>query len=332
MIQPEAFDAFYKDARTRLLLQTYALTGDLPAARSAVRDSFIVTWHHWRKVQRLPDPEAWVRPHAWAQAQRRHTARIWHRDKSLDPEAKATFDALGKLSLPQRKALVLDRFTTLPLSRACPRARGSAGGGRADDRAATEKFVEQRDVGGRPRCRSCSSQLACAGRGRPVAARLDPAARRGRPPPYPHHRRRRRRGRGRRRHRHRRQRLDAGGPARGERPGAGRVERRRPRPMRRPTSPPTGCSSADELGLYLDGPAGAPPRPSTTAAATAGWRPASRSATPTRRGLDAGPHLRDHPAQGRAGDVGGAVRRAVRRRTGRRAVPGTGWCAGTAGA
>ena len=39
---PDEFDAFYKDARERLLMQTYALTGDLPAARSAVRDAFLV--------------------------------------------------------------------------------------------------------------------------------------------------------------------------------------------------------------------------------------------------------------------------------------------------
>ena len=56
MIQPDEFDAFYKRTRTRLLLQTYALTGDLPAARAAVRDSFIVTWHHWRKVNHIVHP------------------------------------------------------------------------------------------------------------------------------------------------------------------------------------------------------------------------------------------------------------------------------------
>ncbi len=114
MIQPDEFDAFYKRTRTRLLLQTYALTGDLPAARAAVRDSFIVTWHHWRKVSRMPDPEAWVRPRAWSQAQRRHTARLWHRDKTLEPAEKATFDALGKLTLAQRKSLLLHHLTALP--------------------------------------------------------------------------------------------------------------------------------------------------------------------------------------------------------------------------
>ena len=80
MTDPDEFDAFYKDARGRLLLQTYALTGDVKAARSAVRDSFVVAWHHWRKVSRLPDPEGYVRPYAWTHAQRRHPARIWHRD------------------------------------------------------------------------------------------------------------------------------------------------------------------------------------------------------------------------------------------------------------
>jgi DNA-directed RNA polymerase specialized sigma24 family protein len=112
----DEFDAFYKDARSRLLLQTYALTGDLPAARSAVRDSFIVAWHHWPKILRQDEPEAWVRPHAWSQAQRRQTARIWHRDRSLDPEARATLEALGKLPLAQRKTLLLTHLTPLSMS------------------------------------------------------------------------------------------------------------------------------------------------------------------------------------------------------------------------
>lgn len=107
MRDPDEFDAFYRDARERLLLQTYALTGDLAAARSAVRDAFVIAWHHWTKATRSGDPEAWVRPHAWAHAQRRHTARPWHREKGLEPEVKATFDALGKLSTTQRRLLLL---------------------------------------------------------------------------------------------------------------------------------------------------------------------------------------------------------------------------------
>ena len=111
-MQPaDEFDDFYKSARTSLLQQTFALTGDLPASRSAVRDAFVAAWHHWRKVSRLEDPEAWVRPLAWRHAQRRHSARIFHRDRKLDPEIRATLDALAKLPLAQRKVLLLTQLT-----------------------------------------------------------------------------------------------------------------------------------------------------------------------------------------------------------------------------
>ena len=116
MRDPDQFDAFYKDVRTRLLLLTYCLTGDLPSSRAAVRDAFVVTSHHWRKVVRLEDPEAWVRVRACAHAQRRHTAKLWHREKGLDPEVKATLDALGKLPLVQRKMLLLTELTTASLA------------------------------------------------------------------------------------------------------------------------------------------------------------------------------------------------------------------------
>jgi DNA-directed RNA polymerase specialized sigma24 family protein len=116
MRSPEAFDAFYAATRDRLLLETYALTGDLPASRTAVRDAFVVAAHHWSKVSRLEDPEAWVRPLAHGRAQRRHNARIWHRDKSLDAETAATLEALAKLPSTQRKTLVLTMLSPLPLS------------------------------------------------------------------------------------------------------------------------------------------------------------------------------------------------------------------------
>jgi hypothetical protein len=47
MSDPEQFDVFYAEARDRLLVQAFALTGDLPASRGAVRDSFIAAWHRW---------------------------------------------------------------------------------------------------------------------------------------------------------------------------------------------------------------------------------------------------------------------------------------------
>lgn len=118
MNDADLFDLFYKDTRTGLLLQTYALTGDLTASRAAVRDAFVVAWHHWRKVQRLDDPESTVRPHAWQYAQRRHTARIWHREKGVPAAAAATLEALSRLTVTQRKALLLTSLAGLELPQA----------------------------------------------------------------------------------------------------------------------------------------------------------------------------------------------------------------------
>ena len=112
---PEGFEAFYKDVRGRLLLQSYALTGDLLAAQRAVRDAMVVAWHHWRKVSRLEEPEDYVRPLAWTRAQRRSSARWWARQKDIDAETRATLDALGKLSTTQRKVLLLTHLTSLPI-------------------------------------------------------------------------------------------------------------------------------------------------------------------------------------------------------------------------
>jgi DNA-directed RNA polymerase specialized sigma24 family protein len=112
---PEGFEAFYKDVRGRLLLQSYALTGDLLAAQRAVRDAMVVAWHHWRKVSRLDAPEDYVRPLAWTRAQRRSSARWWARQKDIDADTRATLDALGKLSTTQRKVLLLTHLTALPI-------------------------------------------------------------------------------------------------------------------------------------------------------------------------------------------------------------------------
>lgn len=116
MRSPETFDAYYVQTRTRLLHEAYALTGDAPAARAAVRDAFVVAWHHWRKVGPLEDRDAYVRPLALGRARRRHTARIWHRDKSLAPEARSTLDALAKLTARQRELLVLNGLSALSLT------------------------------------------------------------------------------------------------------------------------------------------------------------------------------------------------------------------------
>ncbi|MFT4081261.1 MAG: hypothetical protein QM638_01620 [Nocardioides sp.] len=113
----DEFESFYKDVRGRLLLQTWALTGDLTVASKSVRDALVICWHHWRKVRGLDTGarEDWVRPIAWTQAQRRRTVPHLHRDKGLDPEVRATLDALADLPTIERKVLLLAHLSSVSL-------------------------------------------------------------------------------------------------------------------------------------------------------------------------------------------------------------------------
>ncbi|MET3962887.1 DNA-directed RNA polymerase specialized sigma24 family protein [Marmoricola sp. OAE513] len=111
----EEFDEFYVSTRRDLLLQTFALTGDLVASRAAVRDAYVAARHHWAKLGRFESPLAWVRPRAWSRAQRRHTARPWHRERHIDADQAATLEALHRLKDAQRRTLVLSHLTDLGL-------------------------------------------------------------------------------------------------------------------------------------------------------------------------------------------------------------------------
>ena len=146
MRDPEEFDAFYKDARDRLLVQTFALTGDVRASRSAVRDTFVVAWHHWRKVSRDGDPESWARPHAWQHAHRRHTARRWHRERGLEPEVAATLEALGKLTYNQRRVLLLTHLATVSLDQMAREVSQTVETTTRELQTATSQFAVHRDV------------------------------------------------------------------------------------------------------------------------------------------------------------------------------------------
>ncbi|WP_300680552.1 hypothetical protein [Nocardioides sp.] len=140
------FETFYHDVRGRLLLQTWALTGDLPAAQKAVRDSLIVAWHHWRKVSLLEDPQSYVRPVAWRHALRRATARPFHRERGFDEGIRATLSALAKLSLTQRRILLLAHLTTLPLDDIAREVGLPFARAEAELQTATTKFAIARDV------------------------------------------------------------------------------------------------------------------------------------------------------------------------------------------
>lgn len=110
----EQFDSFYLKTRRALVHQAFALTGDLPAAQKAVRDTYVAAWHHWRKVSKHDDPRDWVRPRAWMLAQRRHTARLWHRTKNIPAADKVVLDALHQLSVQDRRVLLLGELAGVP--------------------------------------------------------------------------------------------------------------------------------------------------------------------------------------------------------------------------
>lgn len=116
MSAEERFDSFYSSSRMALVQQTFALTGDLPAAQAAVPDAYAMAWQHWRKVGSLEDPLDWVRPRAWRLAQRRHTGRLWHRNRGLTEHDRAVLEALAKLPSLPRRVLLLTQLAAVPLA------------------------------------------------------------------------------------------------------------------------------------------------------------------------------------------------------------------------
>lgn len=115
MPAPADFDHLYVASRRRLVLQAFALTGDLGAAGTSVRDAFIAARQHWRKVGRLEDPESWVRSRSWSIAQRRRVGRVWHREKDLADSQRQVLAALHALPDVQRKTLLLNHLAALTL-------------------------------------------------------------------------------------------------------------------------------------------------------------------------------------------------------------------------
>lgn len=107
MSMEEEFDSFYRSTRVELTLQALLLTGDLTAAASAVKDAYAITWQHWRKVNSLGEPIDHTRPLSWRLAARRHTGRIWHRNKGLRPADREVLDAIHQLGTGERRAVLL---------------------------------------------------------------------------------------------------------------------------------------------------------------------------------------------------------------------------------
>ncbi|MEP6816626.1 MAG: hypothetical protein ABI873_13860 [Marmoricola sp.] len=109
------FDALYAATWRPLLLQTFALCGDLGTARESLQQSFVDTWHHWGRAQRQ-GPESYVRSGAFARAQWRSRARALKRAQRVTREQRAALRGLQDLPPLARRAVVLTCLSDLPLA------------------------------------------------------------------------------------------------------------------------------------------------------------------------------------------------------------------------
>ena len=127
------FDALYAATWRPLLLQTFALCGDLGTAREAVTHAFVDAWHHWSRASRR-EPEAHIRATAFARAQWRSRARAFQRAPRVSKPQRVALRRLHEVPVQARKAVILACFTDLPI--------GAIGQQIGETEAHAEKLLE----------------------------------------------------------------------------------------------------------------------------------------------------------------------------------------------
>ncbi|MFB7662443.1 sigma factor-like helix-turn-helix DNA-binding protein [Kitasatospora sp. NPDC056138] len=161
------FDALCTVAHTRLVQQTFLLTGCRHRAVHVVHLALGVAGRRWREVSQLPDPERWVRTYAfetalspWRRGGPRRTRRLWQlprprikvrparEDQSPHPDQdrltardRALLKALRRLSRPQRRALVLHDSLGLPAPEVAVEVESSTAAAEARVRAARAALI-----------------------------------------------------------------------------------------------------------------------------------------------------------------------------------------------
>ena len=120
-------DALYAAAYRRLVVQMYAICGDLADAEDAVQEAFITAIRKRRTLQSVANPEAWIRTVALRRLHRgwRHLAVV-RRHQAVDrgpeptvevgPEHVALVTALSRLDEDQREVVVLHHLADLSVA------------------------------------------------------------------------------------------------------------------------------------------------------------------------------------------------------------------------
>ena len=129
MTDPGEFDAFYLEARQRVLRCVFLVTGDLGEAQDATQEAFVRAWQRWGAIGSYVDPEAWVRTVAcriavsrWRSLMRRAAALRLLKAGSAryagepSPEHLDIVAALRALPAGQRVAIVMHYFVGLPIA------------------------------------------------------------------------------------------------------------------------------------------------------------------------------------------------------------------------
>lgn len=120
-------DELYAVAYRRLVVQLFAVCGDLSDAEDAVQEAFVTALRKWSDLARVSNPEAWLRTVAlnqlrggWRHAAvvRRYQGRVPgpQGDVDVGPEHVAIVTALGEVDDDQRHVVVLHYLADLSVA------------------------------------------------------------------------------------------------------------------------------------------------------------------------------------------------------------------------
>ncbi len=121
MPRADAFHAFYRESRSRLLVQVYAYTGDTEVAQRALADAYVSAGHHWRKLAAEPDRDAWIRDRAFKATGRvqNRARKPWYvRARRIADEHRPLLHALQSLEPTDRRLVILAYLAGLDLQAA----------------------------------------------------------------------------------------------------------------------------------------------------------------------------------------------------------------------
>jgi len=118
MVEVPALDELYSASYRRLVVQLYAISGNLTDAEDAVQEGFVAALRKRRQLAHVQNPEAWIRTTAinhlrgrWRHAAvvRKYQPRVPgpHLPVEVGPEYVAIVTALAQVDAGQREAVVL---------------------------------------------------------------------------------------------------------------------------------------------------------------------------------------------------------------------------------